>query len=196
MSPSERPNNRPTNRPSTAVFIATSLDGFIARPDGSLDWLMQAQAGAPAGEDFGYADFMAGVDALLMGRKTLETVLGFTPWPYEGKAVHALTRQPGWALPEAALARVQLHRDGPAAVLARLAAHGVRKVYLDGGELIQACLRDDLVDELTLTVVPVLLGQGRPLWGELPADLPWRLEASQHWPCGFVQSRYRRPADR
>ncbi len=184
------------SRPATAVFIAVSLDGFIARPDGSLDWLMQAQAAAPAGEDFGYADFMADVDALLMGRKTLETVLGFTPWPYAGKAVHALTRQTDWAPTEAPGAPVQLHRDGPAAVLARLAAAGVRKVYLDGGELIQSCLRDDLVDEMTLTVVPLLLGQGRPLWGALPADLGWQLASSRHWPCGFVQSRYRRDAAR
>ena len=72
-----------TPRPQTCVFIATSLDGFIARPDGRLDWLMQAQAAAPAGEDFGYAAFMAGIDALVMGRKTLDTVRGFDPWPVD-----------------------------------------------------------------------------------------------------------------
>jgi dihydrofolate reductase len=183
-------------RPAVAVFIATSIDGFIARPDGAIDWLLQAQAAAPAGEDFGYAGFMAGIDALLMGRKSFETVLGFDPWPYAGTPVHVMTRQAGYTLPAGLPGLVQLWHDEPARVLAALAAAGVRRVYLDGGELIQAFLREGLVDELTVTKVPVLIGQGRPLWGGgLPADQRWQLGAVQHWPCGFVQTRYRRLAD-
>jgi dihydrofolate reductase len=179
-------------RPEVAVFIATSMDGFIARPDGAIDWLMQAQAAAPAGEDFGYADFMAGIDALVMGRRTFDTVLGFDPWPYAGKPVHVMTRQPGRPLPPARAHDVRWHTGPPAALLQALAAGGTRRVYLDGGELIQAFLREDLVDRVTVTTVPVLIGQGRRLWGALPHDQAWALQAARHWDCGFVQTTHTR----
>ena len=179
-------------RPQVEVFIAASLDGFIARPDGALDWLMQAQADAPAGEDFGYAGFMAGIDALVMGRKTFETVLGFDPWPYGERPVFVMSRQPKLPIPASRGSTVQHHRAGPSALLQSLARQGVRRVYLDGGELIQAFLQEDLVDRMTVTTIPLLLGQGRRLWGPLPADRAWTLEAVQHWACGFVQSRYAR----
>jgi dihydrofolate reductase len=183
-------------RPEVCVFIATSLDGFIARPDGSpqggIDWLLERHAAAPPGEDFGYAAFMAGVDALVMGRKTFDTALGFDPWPYAGTPVHVMTRQRSLAVPAARQADVRLRHESPGALLAALAAEGVRRVYLDGGELIQAFLREELVDRLTLTTVPVLIGQGRRLWGALPADRAWALQAVRHWPVGFVQTTYRR----
>lgn len=180
------------NRPEVAVFIATSLDGFIARPDGAIDWLLERHAAAPPGEDFGYAAFMAGVDALVMGRKSFDTALGFEPWPYAGTPVHVMTRQPGLAVPPARASDVRLRHEPPAALLAALAAEGVRRVYLDGGELIQAFLREDLVDQLTVTTVPVLIGQGRRLWGALPADQAWALVSARHWDCGFVQATHRR----
>ncbi len=180
------------DRPGVGVFIACSLDGFIARPDGAIDWLLAQHAAAPPGEDFGYARFMAGVDALVMGRKTFDSVLGFDPWPYAGKPVHVMTRQRHFAVPPARQAEARLRHEAPGALLAALAAEGVRRVYLDGGELIQAFLREDLVDELTVTTVPVLIGQGRRLWGPLPADQAWALEAVRHWDCGFVQTTHRR----
>jgi dihydrofolate reductase len=182
----------PDTRPQTHVYIATSLDGFIARADGSLHWLTQAQAAAPAGEDFGYAAFMAGIDALVMGRKTFETVLAFEPWPYTGKAVHVLSRQAAGPVPEAWRHKAQVTHESPAALLGRLGREGVGQVYLDGGELIRSFLREELVDFLTLTTIPVLLGAGRPLWGSLPRDQAWQLIGARHWPCGFVQARYRR----
>lgn len=185
----------PTRRPQVEVFMATSLDGFIARPDGGLDWLLQRHAAAPAGEDFGYAAFMAGVDALLMGRKTFEAAQHFSPWPYAGTPVHVLTRQPAWAPPPALHGQVQAQAIDPLVLLQRLHAQGVHRVYLDGGELIRHLLAADAVDALTLTTIPVLLGQGRPLWGPLPADLAWRLGAVRHWDCGFVQCRWERGHD-
>ena len=178
-------------RAETQVFIAASMDGFVARPGGELDWLMQAQASAPPGDDFGYAAFMAGIDAIVMGRHTLETVMGFDPWPY-AQPVIALSRQTAPVLPAAVVGRVQWSSESPARVLQRLAAEGRSRVYLDGGQLIQSFLRDDLVDAITLTHIPVLIGQGRPLWGPLPADRAWCLTGVQHWANGFVQTRYRR----
>jgi dihydrofolate reductase len=121
------------NRAEAHVFIATSLDGFIARPDGNLDWLMQAQATAPAGEDFGYAEFMAGIDALVMGRKTFETVLGFDPWPYPGRAVHVMSRSRAVRIPEALGPLVRETSQSPADLLQQLAQTGVRRACLDGG---------------------------------------------------------------
>jgi dihydrofolate reductase len=189
-----KPNTATPLRPQVEVFIATSIDGFIARPDGALDWLMQAQAAAPAGEDFGYADFMAGIDALVMGRKTFETVLGFDPWPYGQRPVWVMSRQPALHIPGNLQPAVQHSQAAAAALLQQLALQGVQRIYLDGGELIQSWLVLDLVDRITVTTIPVLLGQGRRLWGPLPADRAWTLEAARHWDCGFVQSRYvRRP---
>jgi dihydrofolate reductase len=174
------------------VFIATSLDGFIARPDGKLDWLVQAQATAPAGEDFGYAEFMAGIDALVIGRKTFETVVGFDPWPYPGRMVHVVSRSGTLAIPEALKPSVQLTSRSPADLLQHLAQAGVRSVYLDGGELIQSFLNADLVDTMTLTTASVLLGTGRRLFGLLPADRMWTINGVRHWDNGFLQARYTR----
>ncbi len=179
-------------RAQAHVFIATSLDGYIARPDGSLDWLMRAQATAPAGEDFGYARFMQGIDALVMGRKTFETVLGFDPWPYPGLAVHVLSRSGAVCVPAALAPRVQPSALAPAELLLQLAQTGVRCAYLDGGELIQSCLQADLVDSMTITTVPVLLGSGRRLFGPLPADQAWAADSVQPWDNGFVQAVYTR----
>jgi len=183
------PQATPATRPQVAVFIATSIDGFIARPDGALDWLLQAQGAAPAGEDFGCAAFMARIDVLVMGRRSFATVLGFDPWPYACKPVHVMTRQPALAVPAALQDTVEVHREQPAALLARLAARG--SVYLDGGELIQAFLAADLVDRVTVTTIPVLIGAGRRLFGALPADRHWTLQGTRHWPaCGFVQTTW------
>jgi dihydrofolate reductase len=185
----ELPPSPNIRRPQVEVFIATSLDGFIARPDGAIDWLMDAQAAAPAGEDFGYAAFMAGVDALVMGRKTFESVLGFDPWPYGSTPVHVMTRQAGLPVPPALQGLVHPSALAPAALLEQLAAQGVRRVYLDGGELIRTFLAEDRVDRMTVTTVPVLIGEGRPLFGPLGRDRRWTLEAVRHWPqCGFVQA--------
>jgi dihydrofolate reductase len=180
------------NHAEAHVFIATSLDGFIARPDGSLDWLMQAQATAPAGEDFGYADFIAGIDALVMGRKTFETVLGFDPWPYPGRVVHVMSRSGAVSIPEALGPWVQATDRAPSDLLHQLGQSGVRRVYLDGGELIQAFLSVDRVDTMTITTVPVLLGTGRRLFGPLPGDRAWTIEGVRHWGNGFLQARYAR----
>lgn len=186
------------------VFIATSVDGFIARADGSLDWLQPAHHGLPADTapaDFGYADFLAASDALVMGSATYATVAAFDPWPYGDKPVVVLTRRAGGpgAPPVAPpLAdRVSLSAEAPLALLQRLGEQGLRRVYLDGGRVVQAFLREGLVDTLTVTQVPVLLGQGRPLWGALPRDVLLKLDASRHWPHGVVQQVWRvaSPAD-
>lgn len=173
--------------PRVSVFIATSLDGFIARPDGRLDWLPPFTQD----EDFGYGAFIADIDRIVMGRKTFETVRGIEPWPYAGTPVIVLSRR-GIDVPEQLADHVTVRSGAPADLLAALDAEGVRSVYLDGGETIQAFLAEDRVDELVVTRVPVLLGAGRPLFGPLPEDLAWTHAETVAFADGLVQSRYRR----
>ena len=171
------------------VFIATSLDGFISRQDGSIDWLEQANRLVPPGEDCGYAAFMNSVDALVMGRATFETVLRMSPWPYGDKPVYVLSRTLS-ALPPGAPPSVRLVCGEPASVVSLAEAHGCRSLYVDGGLTIQAFLADGLIHELIITSVPVLLGAGRPLFGPLPGDIKLRLLRSRAYPFGFVQNHY------
>lgn len=178
-------------RPVCAAFLAVSLDGCIARSDGRLDWLDAANAAAPPGEDFGYAAFYAGVDAVVMGRGTFETVAGFDVWPFDGKPTVVLTSRPA-ALGAARFAdRIDALDATPAEAAARCAAAGARRLYIDGGETIRRFLAAGLLDELTLTVIPVALGEGRRLFGPLEKDLALDHVTTRTFDCGYVQLAYR-----
>lgn len=166
-----------------SVFIATSLDGFIARDNGDLDWLPQGDV-----EPHGYDEFMASVDALIIGRKTFETVLGFGAWPYGPKQVFVLSTGPVLPAPEGASVEWM---SGPAAeIVSRLDRRGVRHAYVDGGVTIQRFLRAGLIQRLIITRIPVLLGSGIPLFGALERDIPLKHVATRHYPSGLVQSEY------
>ncbi|WP_155298878.1 dihydrofolate reductase family protein [Deinococcus kurensis] len=183
------------------VFIATSLDGFIARPDGRLDWLPGAAPDgvpAPAGEDHGFEAFLAGTEVIVMGRATFGAVRDFRPWPYAGRRLLVLSRTlTGADVPEALRAEVTVHPGPPEVLAAELRAQGVGGVYVDGGQTVQAFLRAGLIGELVVTRVPVLLGQGRPLFGALASDVWWDHQGTRAFPSGLVQDRYRRrPAGR
>jgi dihydrofolate reductase len=168
-----------------SVYIAASLDGFIARRDGTLDWLINPKYDI-AGEDFGYANFMHDVDALVMGRGTYDKALEFNPWPYAAKRVVVVTRSPL----KLADPRIEVSASAPRELAAGLKAQGLKKIYLDGGQLIQAFLREKLVSDLTITRIPVLIGEGLPLFGAMNHDIDLRHTGTQSWPNGFVQSRY------
>jgi dihydrofolate reductase len=169
-------------RPRCSVFIATSLDGFIARRDGGIDWLSIVER---PGEDYGYARFFADVDALIMGRRTYETARGFPSWPYGDKRCVVLTHSP----PEARHGE-QFHAGPPAPLLARLHADGVRRAYVDGGVVIRQFLGENLIDDITLSIIPVLLGDGIRLFDESVPARNLRLTASQAFPSGLVQLTY------
>ena len=163
-----------------AVFIAVSLDGYIARPDGSIDWLAPFHD-----EEHGYADFFAGIDALVIGRGTYDTVLSFPEWPYGKKRVIVCTTRP---LPAA---HGEEMWSGPPRELAeRLDREGVRRVYLDGGALVRGFLREGLVDEWAINVIPLFLGAGRPLFASGLPEIPLRLLEAKSFPSGVVQLRY------
>lgn len=174
---------------TTSVFIATSLDGFIARDDGSIDWLMAANASIPEGEDCGYAAFMSSVDVLIMGRHTYDQVAGFEPWPYEGKRVVVLTAR---EVDFRQGPNIQLEKssEAPQELLKRLSAEGCQHAYVDGGKVIQSFLSSSLIDRLTITTVPVLIGKGRPLFGSVSNDVKLKLAHSKAYEFGFIQTTY------
>lgn len=171
-----------------SVFIAASLDGFIARPDGGLDWLAPGPDGTP-GEDHGYSAFIDTIDAILIGRNTFDIVLGFDTWPYGDKPVWVLTNRPlPDVLPEGANVRT-IAGNAPG-VVAAMEAAGVRHAYVDGGRVIQGFLVAGLIQGFVVNHIPVLLGAGIPLFGPLPGDVRLSHIATQTYPSGFVQSRY------
>ncbi|HEY0635436.1 MAG TPA: dihydrofolate reductase family protein, partial [Gammaproteobacteria bacterium] len=132
-----------------SVFIATSLDGYIARADGSIDWLEQANTSIPAGEDCGYGEFFASVDALVMGRNTFELVRGFDAWPYGTKRVVVMSSH-HVEIPATLTHSVTCSSATPGDVVAQLAAEGAHHLYIDGGKTIQGFLRAGLIDDLTI----------------------------------------------
>ena len=150
------------------VFIATSLDGFIARPDGALDWLPQPTGEAEA-DDHGYSAFMAGIDAVVMGRNTFEVVLGFGSWHFTKPVVVLSSR--ALALPPELEGKVFAMSGEPAEIVAACAARGWQQLYIDGGVTIQRFLRAGLIERVIVTRVPVVLGMGLPLFGPVAQDI-------------------------
>ena len=170
------------------VFIATSVDGFIARLDGGIDWLTPF---ADPVDDAGYADFMADKELIVMGRGTFESVRSFDPWPYTKRVMvisHHLTEAD---VPAHLQGKVELTHATPRELLHALDRQGVGRVYVDGGKLIQSFLREGLIQDLVITTVPVLLGSGRRLFGELNRDIALACVASRRLRSGLVQSTYR-----
>ena len=170
---------------AVSVFIGTSVDGFIARSNGDLDWLPEG-----GGEPHGYNEFIATVDAIVIGRKTFETVLGFDAWPYGDTRVVVLSSQP-LDLSAVRTGVVEQMGGAPADIIARLAATGAHHLYLDGGITIQRFLSAGLIERLVITHVPVLIGDGVPLFGALPHDVRLRHVVTRDYPSGLVQSEYR-----
>ena len=171
-------------RMTVSVFVGTSVDGFIARPNGNLDFLP-----AGGGEPHGYDEFIATVDALVIGRKTFETVLAFPEWPYGDKRVVILSSRP-LDFSGVRGGVVEQMAGSPAEIVSKLAASGAHHLYVDGGITIQGFLRAGLVERLVITRVPVLIGDGIPLFGALPHDLRLRHVATQHYSSGLVKSEY------
>jgi dihydrofolate reductase len=167
-----------------SVFIGTSLDGFIARPNGSFDFLPEG-----GGEPHGYKEFMATIDALVIGRKTFETVLAFPEWPYGDKRVVVLSSRP-LDLSKVRGGVVEQMAGAPAEIVSKLAASGAHHLYIDGGITVQNFLRAGLIQRLIITRVPVLIGEGIPLFGALLHDVRLRHVATQQYPSGLVKSEY------
>lgn len=168
-----------------SVYIATSLDGFIARKNGEIDWL----TGGEGTEDYGYASFMSTVDSIVMGRNTYEKVLTFGGWPYEKKVVVLTSRN--LVIPSELADKVEMLHLSPRELLHEVERRDVQHIYLDGGVTIQRFLRERLVDEMTITTLPILIGNGLPLFGALNQDIRLELLKSNSFKNGFVQNTYK-----
>ncbi|NTJ66636.1 dihydrofolate reductase [Agrobacterium rhizogenes] len=169
------------------VFIATSLDGFIARDDGSIEWLLKYDA---SGEDHGYNDFIKDIDAIIMGRGTFETVREMRPWFYTRPVLvlsATLVEEP---VPAELADKVRFTQKSPQQAMAMLKAEGCRRVYVDGGRVIQSFLQESLISELVITRIPILLGSGRPLFGPVSRDVHLKHVSTRPFPSGLVQSTY------
>lgn len=171
-----------------SVFIATSLDGYIARENGDIDWLHDAGC-EESGEDYGYKEFMNSVDVLVMGRHSYEKVLTFGEWPYGSKPVVVLSSKPV-NIPERIAGSVESMSCSPSDLVRRLSERGAKHLYIDGGKTIQGFLNAGLIQQITITRIPILIGSGIPLFGPLQQDIRLRLITTRHFPNGLVQSMY------
>ncbi len=170
------------------VFIATSLDGFIARNNGDIGWLLERD---DPSEDHGYDAFIDTIDVILMGRGTYESIQTVRPWPYTRPVVVMSGSLKSQQIPEDLAGKVLFSDKSPKQTMEMLEAAGNRRVYVDGGLVIQSFLREGLIADMVITHVPVLLGQGRSLFGAIPSDIALVHEETRSFASGLVQSRYR-----
>lgn len=169
------------------VFIATSLDGFIAREDGGIDWLIKRDE---SGEDHGYDFFIEKIDSIVMGRGTFEKMRDQRPWYYTRPVVVLSASLNDTDIPAALTSKVRILEKSPQETMKMLGKEGYRHVYVDGGQVIQSFLRAGLIADMVITRVPVLLGRGRRLFGEIPSDISLAHEGTRSFASGLVQSRY------
>ncbi len=173
-------------RPLVSVYLGVSLDLQIAHTDGALNFLAPYQQ---SDEDYGYAAFLEGIDAVILGRRTLDAILGFdASWPFGDRRVLVLSHRP---LPPVPIT-VSAHAGPLTPILDTLGRAGIRHAYLDGGHAVRQGLQEGVVDTITLSIVPEVLGTGRPLFDESVPRSHWQLESSETYDTGLVQVRYRR----
>lgn len=170
------------------VFIATSVDGFIARADGDIGWLLERDDPT---EDHGYADFIVDMDAIVMGRGSYEKAVASDIWPYDLPVVVLSKQLSGTPVPDSLQGKVRFSSLGPAQTMAELAHQNMRKVYVDGGQVVHSFLQHGLIEDMVITTVPVMIGTGKSLFGTLPHDIGLTLVSSRSFPSGLVQSTYR-----
>lgn len=171
------------------VYIATSVDGFIARNNGGIDWL--PSGGDLEGcEDYGYQEFIDSVDALVMGRSTYELAISFNSWPYGEKPVFVLSSRK-IDIPDDIIRTVEYMCAPPREIVCRLSERGFKHLYIDGGRTIQGFLREGLIHQLIITKVPILIGKGIPLFSSLPHDIRLHHLETRQFENGLVQSKYK-----
>lgn len=173
-----------TNRArlKASVFIGSSIDEYIATKDGDVEWLMEF---GEEGEDYGYKQFIADIDALVMGRNSYEKVMSFSEWPYKGKRVIVLSKTLTSVCEQA-----ELFEGSIPELIEKLRIEGVAHIYVDGGKIISSFLNLNLIDEMILTLVPVFMGEGIPLFNKLNHKIACTLKNAKSYPSGIVQLHY------
>lgn len=169
------------------IFIATTLDGFIARENGDIDWLLKHDQ---ADEDHGYDDFIKDIDVIVMGRGTYESVRSMGDWFYNRPVLVLSAQLAQQAVPSELAGKVSFSDKSPEQAVAMLQSEGARRVYVDGGRIIQSFLELDMISDMVITRVPILLGTGRPLFGGGQRDVALAHRGTRSFPSGLVQSHY------
>lgn len=169
------------------MFMAMSLDGFVAREDFGLDWLMKQKT---EGENHGHEAFMESIDGLVMGSGSFRTMLTFGAWPYEKPVIVLSKTLKPEDIPDELRDKVSISDQMPRQVMASLSEQGWQRAYIDGGKIIQSFMREGLIDDMTLTIVPILIGAGKRMFGALDRDIDLTLVDSKSFPSGLVTSVY------
>jgi len=171
-----------------SVYIATSLDGYIARPNGDIDWLMESDD-SDGKEDYGYKEFSDTVDCMVMGRNSMEMVMSFPEWPYESKRVIVLSNRLKEA-PSLLQDKVELYSGSLTELVTKLKNDGCKRLYIDGGKTIQSFINEELITDITITKIPILLGEGLSLFGKTKHDIKLKHIETKSYASGFVKSTY------
>lgn len=172
----------PLSRPKVSIYIASSIDGYIARADGNLDWLHYGHTGD---EDYGFKKFTSSIDAVVMGRNTYEVVAGFDEWAYKDKRVIVLSNTLTEVRKEAELFSGQLTK-----LLTKLLAENIKHIWIDGGVTVSRFLEAGLVDDITISIIAMVLGSGIPLFSSMNQEHKCHLVSTQSYPSGLVQLKY------
>ncbi len=175
-------DNLSTSRPKVSVYIATSIDGYIARKDGNLDWLQHGHTGD---EDYGFKKFIDSIDVLILGRNTYQFVSSFDEWPYKEKRVIVLSKTLNEVRKE-----TELYSGELPDLLVKLKSENVRHIWVDGGITSSKFIELGLVDEITISIISTILGSGIPLFSVMNRENSCRLVSSQAYPSGLVQLKY------
>ncbi|MCQ1536498.1 dihydrofolate reductase [Methanosarcina sp. KYL-1] len=181
------------NTPRIKLYVACSLDGFIARKDGSIDWLPDAGESSGSETDYGYSEFYASIGTVLMGRKTYEQVLGFGfPWPYGDKKTYVFTRQTGEGGPSIRHEKnVEFVSGDIGEFVRKLKENTEEDIWLVGGsQIIRVFLEQGLLQDLIIFVVPVILGGGIPLFERIGKEIGLRLVGTKRYEGGVVRVEY------
>lgn len=168
------------------VYIASSLDGYIAKQDGEINWLHDNPN--PNNDDYGYADFIKNIDALVMGRNAYEKVRSFDEWPYDKKVIVLSTILK--EVPNDLIGKIEFFSGSPHEVMEHCHKNGLNNLYIDGAKVIQSFLRDDLIDELIVTRLPILLGKGIPLFSSMDSPLKFKHQSTTVYDAALVKSHY------
>ncbi len=171
----------PMDRPKISIYIATSIDGYITRKDGGLDWLDRVGG---FDEDYGFQKLLSSIDALIVGRKTYEVAIT-VPDPYPGKRVVVLSNSLNSVRKD-----MELYPGELTELLTKLHKDGIKHIWIDGGTTISQFLSCQMVDKMTLSIIPVILGSGIPLFNMIDKEIPFRVISSQAYLSGLVQLRY------
>ena len=177
-----------SDRPKISVFIATSIDGYIAKKNNDIDWLTKFSPPTDENEDkdCGFSKFFSSVDVLVMGRNSYDVVSHFDLWPYEGKRVIVLSSTLTCVCEQA-----ELFKGDITQLIKKLHSDGIKHIYVDGGATISQFMNMGLVDQLIISIIPVVLGSGIPLFSKINNDKWCQLDSSQVYSNGLVQLRYK-----